>query len=437
MLILLGTLGLLYYSVTTDSVTVDDPAALAAHTPMAASRRFSFDAANETAQIRMEKSDLWWLLLPEMEENLLEDINQELEHYNLSILGYGLDITEKGLWIDVEAMYRSVRLPVHILTALNFDRSGVSLTLTKAKLGPVRLPAATLLKSVNVRIDADWPVVTDITDVSYQQDTVLLTGTLTRDMLSCVQDACKNDAIGWFSTSHQDIYRAARAPEGFKELLPGLQQNPGSIETLYHDLFTMASLFEYEDFMEATKELSHRFFPGIDYAVLETENNTVREEWTFYNDVADKLVTQVFKDYNNRRFRLKNGEFYLRNSEFDVLNYFTGDAAKEIQQLFGVINPDRFQLIIVGSINGYTVKTPALNNICDSKQELTRELNRKEAYCIGCVFQGVNGTYFLRYESMRLSGRGNELSKWLKTVTLSEAEYDALVQHGKIGVWVS
>ncbi len=433
LLILVGGVGYLFI----DTVAVDDPATMAAQPPMPASQRFVFDAAKETAQIKLEKSDLWWLLLPEMEENLLEDVNRELEKYHLSVTGYGLDITKKGVCIDLEAMYQSVRLPVHIMTSLDFDASGVSLTLTKAKLGLFRLPVGKLLNAVDERIDLDWPVVTDITDVTYQQDTILLTGTVTQDLLSCVREACQNDAIGWFSTSHQALFRAAREEEGFRELLPGLEQDPGSIEALYQDLFALSEVFEYEIFMDATRNLSHRLFPGIDYAAWETENHSVREEWTSYNAMVDKLVTQVSKGFNNRRFNLKNGEFYVGNSAFDVLGHFTGDMAQEMQQLFQVIDRDKFHLVLVGSINGYALKSPALNSICSKDQQLTQELNRKEAYPVGCVFQGINGEYFLRYESMRISGRDNQISKFLKTIALSEAEYDSLVQEGKIGVWIS
>ena len=437
LLVILLIFGFLYYTITTDTVIMDDPAALAAQTPMPASRRFVFDAAEETAQIRLDKSDLWWLLLPEMEENFLEDVNRELEDYHLRVTGYRLNIMEEGLFIDLEAMYQSVRLPVHILTSLDFDAAGFSLTLTKANLGPIQLPAANLLSSVEVRINADWPVVTDITDVAYGQDAVLLTGTLTQDMLSCVQQACKSDAIGWFSTSHQAVFRAARAEDGFRELLPGLAQDPGSVEALYHDLFTLAQIVDYEDFMTATRNLSHRFFPGIDYTALESEADSLRAKWTYYNVLVDKLVTQISNDFNHRRFSLKNGAFYLKKSEFDVLNYFTDDTAQKIQQLFNLIDQDKFHLVLVGSINGYSKESPVLNKICDKKQPLTQELNRKSAYPVGCVFQGINGEYFLRYESAKISGSGNQMSKWLKTVTLSQAEYDSLVQEGKIGVWIS
>ena len=437
LLIIGGSFGFLYYTITTNTVAIDDPAVLAAQAPMPASQRFVFDAAKETAQIRLEKSDLWWLLLPELDENLLENLNRELENYQLSITGYGFHITPKGICIDLEAMYQSVRLPVHILTSLDFDPSGFSLTLTKAKVGAVRVPAAGLLRSVEARVDVDWPVVSDITDVAYQQDAVVLTGTLTQDMLSPVRDACRNDAIGWFSTGHQAVFRAARAADGFRELLPGLEQDPGSIETLYHGLFTLAEEHEYESFMEQSRNLPHRFFPGIDYAAWKTENDAVRAEWTYYDSLVDDLVTRVSKDFNYRRFSLKNGEFYLRNSVFDVLKAFTGDTAQEMEQLFHILDPDKFHLVLVGSINGYSKNSPILSQICGKNQQLTRELNRNEAYPVGCVFQGVNGEYFLRYESIRISGAGNQMSKWLKTVTLTEEEYASLIQDGKIGVWIS
>jgi len=66
---------------------------------------------------------------------------------------------------------------------------------------------------------------------------------------------------------------------------------------------------------------------------------------------------------------------------------------------------------------------------------MTQELNRNEAYPIGCVFRGLNGEYFLRYESMEIL-TGGQVSKFFKTVILTEEEYASLVQDGKIGVWV-
>lgn len=437
LLIIAGLFVFLYYTVTTGTVTIDDPTALVAQTPTAASQRFVFDATKETAQISLDKSDLWWILLPEMEENFLENVNQNLENYHLSVTGYGFDITKDGIRIDVEAMYKSIRLPVHILTSLDFDASGLSLSLTKAKLGPFRIPITNLLSSVDIRLDVDWPVITDITAVTYRQDTVLLTGTLTQDMLSCVQMACQNDAIGWFSTSHQDVFRAARVSDGFRELLPGLEQDPGSIEALYHDIFTLALVSEFEDYLETSRYLPYRFFPGIDFASLEEDGDSIRSQWVFYNVLVDKLVTQISHDFNSRRFSLKNGQFYLKKSPFDVLNYFTDDTSLKIQNLFKLIDHDKFHLVLVGSINGYAADSPALNKICAKNQELTQKLDRKAAYPVGCIFQGINGEYFLRYESMQISGRDNTTSKVLKTVSLSEPEYASLVQEGKIGVWIS
>lgn len=436
-LIIIGSLVALYFTITKGAATIDDPAALADQTPMPASSRFDFDTASETAQIRLDKSDLWWLALPEMDEDFLETANHELEPYQLHLNGYGLNITEDGIIIDLEAMYRSVRLPVHILTDLDFDASGFSLTLTKAKLGPLPLPTAGLLSSVNLQIDADWPVITDITEVSYHPDAVVLTGTVTQDMLSWVRESCQNDTIGWFSSPLQEVFRVARKEDGFRELLPGLEQDPGSVETLYYDLFILAEAHEYEAFMDTSRNLSHRFFPGIDYSGRDQEYKATQEQWMHYDSLVDQLVTQVSTDFNNRRFRLKDGEFYLGKSTFDVLNYITDDSTQQIQELFNLIDPDKFQLILVGSINGYAVDSPALNKICDKSQPLTQKLDRKAAYPVGCVFQGLNGEYFLRYESMKLTGRDNKLSKWLKSIPITEAEYQSLIQEGQIGVWIS
>lgn len=437
LLILAGCFAALYFTITTDDVIIDDPAAVAIQTPMDASSRFVFDAASETAQICMDKSDLWWLLLPEVEDDLLENANRELEPYQLRLTGYGLNITEDGIFVDLEAMFKSVRLPVHILTAPDFDAAGFSLTLAEAKLGPFTLPAESLLSAVDLRMDVDWPVITDVTDVTYRQDAVVLTGTVTQELFSCVQKACQTNAIGWFSTNLQETFRIAGTADGFREVLPGLEADPGSVETLYHDLFVMALVQELEEYMTATRNLPQRFFPGIDFDALERESDSLRSQWVYYDVMVDKLVTQVSQDFNDRRFSIKNGEFYLKKSIFNPLNYFTGEDDQKMHQLFNLIDPEKFQLILVGSVNGYAADSPALNKVCDKKQELTQELNRKSAYPVGCVFQGINEEYFLRYESMKISGSGNQTSKWLKTVPLTETEYHSLVQEGKIGVWIS
>lgn len=434
LLILLLIIGGSIFLVITDKVTVDDPATLAAGTPMPASQRFVFDAAAETVQISLDKSDLWWLLLPEMEESVLEEVHRKLEPYQLSITGYGVVITEEGVVIDLEAKYKFVRLPFHVLTALDFDAAGFSVTLVNAELGPFRLPVEKLLRSVDVRMDVQWPVATEITDISYRQDTVVLTGTVTQELLSCVREISRNDAVGWFSASHQDVFRAARTEDGFRALLPGLEQDPGSVEELYHDMFTMAQVQEFEAFMMATKQLSHRFFPGIDFSAWEEESDTFRAKWVFCDVMMDKLVEQISIDFNNRRFRLKNGAFYLQNSVFDPLRYFNDDTALKMEQLFHVIELDKVHLVLVDCADSYGEKSPVLSRICAGNQPLTQEVSRNKAYVVGCVFQGRNGAYGLRYESLEKDGQS---MKTFKTVNLTEEEYNSLVQEGKIGVWIS
>ena len=58
LLLLAGAAGFLYYSIVKAPLALDDPQAMAASAPMKAEERFSFDASNGTAQVKMDASDL-------------------------------------------------------------------------------------------------------------------------------------------------------------------------------------------------------------------------------------------------------------------------------------------------------------------------------------------------------------------------------------------
>ena len=95
LLLLAGTLGYLYYSVCKAPFIPDDPRKLASSAPMSAEERFLISSQDQTARIRVDKTDIWYLILQHTDLDFLDDVNKELESYDLEIAGYAIHLVNK------------------------------------------------------------------------------------------------------------------------------------------------------------------------------------------------------------------------------------------------------------------------------------------------------------------------------------------------------
>lgn len=109
LLLLGGTIGYLYYSVVKAPLELDDPQKMAASAPMSPEERFTF-SADGTVQVRVDKADLWSVILAHAGNDFLDIINQEISAYGLSVSGCAIHLDEEGVRLDLEVYYKQTRL---------------------------------------------------------------------------------------------------------------------------------------------------------------------------------------------------------------------------------------------------------------------------------------------------------------------------------------
>ena len=426
LLLILGGVGYLYYSVVKAPLALDNPQALAGEKPMAVEERFSL--SQETVQVRMDKGDIWSLIQTHAGENFLDVVNDELSTYGLSVSGCAIRLEEEGVTIDLELYYGEKRLVAQVPCILEVSNGRMILTPAGAKLGMVSLPVEGLLSDLKLEYDLALPVLEEITSVGFAKDAIVLTGTT--DIQSLLPGEEKQYQAAMFSDSLQSLTDALLDPAGMDAYFTHLAQNPGEMEDLYRDLFTLAEPQVTETYLADRYGMTQRFFPDIDFSAVAAEEAALTELLNTQIHSLEQLLTRVANEYNDKKFTLSGGQFLKKGKEVRVTDY----GQDEFAELFTILDPESFFLILVGAEDAYLRNTSSFYRMADEKQQFTQEVDFNRTYILGIVFRSVDGDPFLMYET-EIQGN-NTYSRSVKMLPISEEEVQALQVPETFGVWI-
>ncbi len=429
LLLLIGGAGYLYYSVVKAPLALDDPRQMAASAPMSAGERFRFSSADGTVQVKINAADIWNLILENTGADFMDIINERLSSYDLYLSGCGIQMDEEGLMVNLELFWRETRLVARIPCSLEITGRHLSLVPTGLKLGVVSLPVENVLSSLKLEYDMNLPVISDVTQVSFVQNAIVLTGTMEEDVRNLVPVDEKLYQTAVFADSLQPLADALQTEEGYAAILSHLEQNPGSVEALYRELFILAKPEVTGEYLDSRFGLTQRFLPGIDFSAAEEEQTALTEQLNAKSISLEQFFTELVCDYNDKKFRLSEGEFLLWGKPFRAADYGGG----KYDTLFELLDPESVFLILVDAEDGHIRKTSSFYRMADENQQFTQTVDYNKTYILGCVLRSVDGDPFLMYESeIRYEG---SYSRRITLLPLTEADVQELQVTGKFGVW--
>lgn len=431
LLLLAGAVGYLYYSIVKAPLELDDPAAMAASAPMAPEERFRVFPGEQTIQVRLDASDLWNLILDKTGPDFLDTLNRELSGYGLQVSGCGIRMEEAGLSLNLELNYNETRLAAKVPCTLAVSGGTLSLTPAGVKLGVISLPVEGLLSSVKLEYPLSLPALSEVTGVEFARDALLFTGPLEPDIRALMPQADSLRQIALFREEIRPLTEALTTEAGFAALLAHLEQNPGSLEDLYRQLFVLADPSDTEAYRNS-RLLFHRVFPGIRFEDVAAEQALLNEEVTPLVTGLEQLFTKMVNDYNEKNFRLSKGQFLHRGKAFQAAKY----AGKSFGELFEQLDPESFCPVLVDAADGYIRKTSSFYRMADEKQEFTQPVDFNRTYILGCLFRGGDGMPYLMYEREIRTG-SNTYGRVIALEPLTEEAAASLQQEGKFGVWTN
>ena len=428
-LLLIAALGYLYYSVVKAPLDLDDPRQMVASDPMPAQERFSFFPADGTVQIKMDAADLWSLIFAQAGSDFLEKLNGELASYDLSLSGCAIRMDEEGLRLDLELFFRDIRLVAKIPCSLEVSGRQFTLMPTAVKLGAISLPVENLLSSLKLEYECSLPVISEVTQLSFVPDALLLTGPMEPDIRNLVPLDERLYQTAVFSESLQPLVNVLKNDTDFSALMSHLEQNPGNVDALYRELLVMAGHEVSREYLNSRFGLTERFFPEIDFSNLIREQNALTGELDVRTRNLEQFFTELVGRYNNKEFRLSDGVFLINRKPFHAAEFGAG----KYDALFEKLDPDSFFLILVDAEDGFIRKTSSFYRMADENQQFTQEVDYNKTYILGCVFRGVDGDPFLLYETEITTDTGYVRKVTLRPLT--EEAVAALQEPGKFGVW--
>jgi len=429
LLLVAGAVGYLYYNVVKAPLELDDPRAMAASAPMAPEERFRVFPGDRTVQVRLDASDLWSVILDKAGSDFLDVLNKELSSYGLSVSGCGIRMEETGLSLNLELYYKETRLAAKVPCHLEISGGNLSLTPAGVKLGVIDLPVEGLLSSVKLEYPLALPVIPEITDMAFAEGALLLTGPAEQDIRTLMPAEETLYHLAVFREEARPLADALLTEESFDSLLSHLEKNPGDLEALYRQLFTLADHKDREAYLDS-RILIHRFFPGIDFDAVAAEQTTLSEEVTPLATSLEQFFTKMVNDYNEKNFRLSKGQFLHKGKPFQTEKY----AGGKFDVLFEQLDPGSFFPVLVDAEDGFIRKTSSFYRIADEKQEFTQPVDFNKTYILGCVFRSGDGRPYLMYEREIRTG-SNTYGRIVAMEPLTEETVSSLQQEGKFGVW--
>ncbi len=427
LLLIAGALWL-YYSIVKAPLDLDDPQALAASAPMDAEERFRF-AGDGSVQVTLDKSDLWSLILAHTGEGLLEVVNQELSSYGLSVSGCAIRLGEAGLDLELELYYGETRLVTKVPCELQISGKTLLLQPTGVKLGSLPLPVGSLLSKVKLEYALELPVISDVTQLRFLPDSICLTGSVLPDIRNLVRMDKKLCQTAVFSETFQSLADGLQTQAGTDRILAHLEQDPGSVEELYRQLFILAGDKQTSAYLESRHGMTQRFLPGIDFSGLEAEQTAFDQALREKSKVLEQFFNNLVNDYNDKKFKLSDGTFMLNRKPFDAAAY----AARKYDSLFETLDPESIFLVLVDAEDGFIRLTSSFYRMADENQQFTQEVDYNRTYILGCVLRSVDGDPFLMYESEVQNT--NSYSRVTRLLPITEETVSQLQQPGKFGVW--
>lgn len=431
LLILAGAVGYLYYSVCKAPLELDDPQKLTAAVPMKAADRFSFSAADGTAQVKLDKADLWYLILTHAGNDFLDTVNKEVAPYGLEVSGCAIRINEEGLQLDLELFYKEVRLIAGVPCDLEVSGQRFCLKPAGVKLGVISLPVEKLLSRVKLEYELVLPVIPEVTGVSFAPGAIVLTGPVEQDVRALLPLGKELDRAVVFSEAYQPLADALRSEKGFVQIMSHLEQHPASVEDLYRELFTLAEPEVTETYLEDRQGLTERFFSGVDFSTVEQLQQLLTKELTLQYIALEKFFTAVVNEYNEKRLSIRDSAFIYQWQPFNAAQF----EERKNGTAFEVLDPEPVFLIVVDAKDGFIRKTSSFYRMVDENQPFTQDVDFDKTYILGCVFRSVDGDPYLLYE--KEVTENNFYVRQIKLQDLTEEEVTALQEPGKIGVWTN
>jgi hypothetical protein len=445
----------LYIYLRIAKTTEDNVAAISSAETMPASERYSFDASSLKMEISIDKSDLWWLLEQFNYEDTIAELTDNLKLNGFTLQSYGLDITNKGVFISAEITYgNSLRIPLKILMNTTFKDGTLIISPARLYLGKIGLylekfPLNRLVAGSGIDPDfhldeytfkiplSDWNLMTMLTDIYFKDSRMVMVYKLDESLFSISKSAYRRD-LDRFASEYTNCIEVLREystkgalGERFASLVKEFGSNPDSFPDFIAESLALSNESDSKEYLNKNGPWLARFMPEITEKSVSDSHASLYKLCEERSSLFNKLLDTLLASYNSLEFGIDERGLTYNDKPFD-LESFMGD---EWKQYSSWLDTSSFRPVLVDSINVDDTKTPLLSKITNSMKyfDNVASLNRKIP--LGFIVKMQDGTPVLKYLSVAIAGKEDKAVTIHQEVVLDNAEFESMIKNSLMPVW--
>lgn len=378
-----------------------------------------------------------------------------MESSSITLQSYGMDITDKGIFISAELIYGDhLRLPLKLLIETTFHDSTLTIAPSRIYLGKIRLPIEkypfsrlaeksgmdpnSILNSFKYDIVlSDWSLLPTITDIYFRDNRMVLVYKLDESLLFNSVNTFSNN-IDWYAGEFNDCIEVLREyhdegvlGERFTKLIEKFSSDPGSFSGFISESLAISSKSASKEYLDEKGPWFVRFMPEINQKKISDMHdalyNLCAERTTLFSSLMDKLQTS----YNSNKLKIDERGFIYNDKPFNLENYLGANWDKYSAWL----DASSFRPVLIGALNAYALKTPILKKITGSMDFVDKAADSNGKYPIGFIVKMKDGTPILKYYGTTV--RNDESTEVVnRTVILDKAKYESMKNNPLVPVWI-
>ncbi len=370
--------------------------------------RFRVSAADDTMDIRLNKSDTAYIVIDAMG---LDEIRDGLEENDIRFDCFGLSVDDGFVSLELNARWKDfLPLPVKICFAPDCKGSELKFKVEKICLGPkLKLGGSIVrfigdLAEVTVDMTSYSGVFKNMVAASADDDILTFTVSeplkwLTAEVGDGEKMTLWRDYLG--VSAPEEIINAIKNEdaEAYHKWLEELEAHPDRVADLkWEELVHAAMITIREFYLNENGEMFERIFPNLDEASIQAQNDVNNAIVAERRSQLCGIAHDVAELFCAKGIATDGKEFYNLKAKKEPLSIYQFSGAEEVEQWLD-ISTLRF---VFGHVSvTYMNYAPALKKLPTIGKNAFDHIDETQVYIPYMVFVSAAGRPVMAYEIAR------------------------------------
>ena len=408
LLILIAVPVAFYLYLSNSAFEIDEINTISHRATLPLKDRFRVSAADDTMDIRLNKSDTAYIVIDVMG---LDEIRDGLEENDIRFDCFGLSVDDGFVSLELNARWKDfLPLPVKICFAPDCKGSELKFKVEKICLGPKLKLGGSIVRFIGdlAEVTVDMTSYSGVFKnmVAAYADDDILTVTVSGPLMWLTAEVGDGEKMTLWRdylgvSAPEEIINAIKNEdaEAYHKWLEELEAHPDRVADLkWEELVHAAMITIREFYLNENGEMFERIFPNLDEASIQAQNDVNNAIVAERRSQLCGIAHDVAELFCAKGIATDGKEFYNLKAKKEPLSIYQFSGAEEVEQWLD-ISTLRF---VFGHVSvTYMNYAPALKKLPTIGKNAFDHIDETQVYIPYMVFVSAAGRPVMAYEIAR------------------------------------